>query len=1170
MGRWKRWLLAAVWIASVLAPAGLAQASSSPLIAFTSDRDHPLGGPVPSGYPLIYTMNADGTGAQRLTFNSVGDSDSSPDWSYDGTKIAFIRNSHVWSMSADGTNQTQLTTGSGMADFHPSWAPDGTKIAYEHRAGGSSQIYVMNADGSDPQPLTDTAPYDNTTPSWSPDGTKIAFASIRQPPNFISQIYVMGADGSNQVPLTSSTAPSGDSAPAWSPDGQKIAFVGDVVSGNTHSPHIFVMDADGTNAVQITNGGGSGEAGPTWSPDGTQIAFSASYPPMPNVFAPSQVYKVSSDGTGPVTNLSNNSNQEGSPAFQKATLLGVSAGNPVAEPASGSVPATFMVTLPGAQSADITVHYKTLDGTAKASQNAYTPIADGSVTIPQGQTSAQIQVQVNNGSGQATTPTESFQVQLTSASGGLQIGDATATGVITIPGISGKLTDDTGAVQPNHALTLTGTATSGQAVTQDLITDGGGRYQLYADPGTYTLTPDPLGGKQESYEPIGCPGTASAGACTKFALDPGANLAIDFKLLTLVVNSTLDSEDTAQAALGSCDVTPAQPGQTCTLRQAIEVANTLGGGSITFNIPGSGVPTVVLQSALPTLSTPITIDGTTQPGAGIVALRPGGTVGTGLAIVTTAVTVRGMRVFGFGSADLSIGDGAGNDVIQGDEIDTVPGVAPPSNAAIDEFRSAGHNTFTQNTVGNTATATLDPSLNLNDPRDTVGGPGQGNTIDGGTQRAPARILGAGAVIQGNRFNDAIIVAGDGATVGGATPTPGTGAGNVISTATSAGGRIPGLDVGTGDVVQGNEISGADTGILIYGDHVTIGGAKPQLGNEIIGNRTGIGIGLTRLGQTPTPSPGNVVENNRIVGNDLGDGGVAVYDGVGNHIFENEIDNNRAANINLGGGPYRYNTLSGSPNGPNHFQPYPELLDVTSGPTVTLTAQLFGGLAKAQASYTIDLYAQATSCQDSVSEGQAYEWLGSAHVRADGIGTVNVKLTVSRSRAQHLHGPTLVSHPAFTVTATAADGSTSELSPCLMLGHKAPSFTRSGVSTTSSTITVTTASAPGARDRAARAAAKPTHATATLRLLCPPVTTRFCAGRVTLATTGRTRITIARRSFRLAPGQVGSFALPISAHLLATLKRSHRIHATLLVDAHDGARHQHRKRTKARLTLILQR
>ena len=87
---------------------------------------------------------------------------------------------------------------------------------------------------------------------------------------------------------------------------------------------------------------------------------------------------------GSVTDLSNDSSQDGSPAWQKAAVVDISAGQPVPEPATGSVPATFTVTLPKAQASDVTIHYKTLDGTAKAAANAYTAIADGSVMIPGG------------------------------------------------------------------------------------------------------------------------------------------------------------------------------------------------------------------------------------------------------------------------------------------------------------------------------------------------------------------------------------------------------------------------------------------------------------------------------------------------------------------------------------------------------------------------------------------------------------------------------------------------------------------------------------------------------------------------------------------------------------------------------------------------------------------
>src|SRR5262245_57987709 len=55
---------------------------------------------------------------------------------------------------------------------------------------------------------------------------------------------------------------------------------------------------------------------------------------------------------------------------------------------------------------------------------------------------------------------------------------------------------------------------------------------------------------------------------------------------------------------------------TCSLRDAITFANANSGADeIDFDIPGSGVQTITLLSALPTITGPVTIDGYTQPGS---------------------------------------------------------------------------------------------------------------------------------------------------------------------------------------------------------------------------------------------------------------------------------------------------------------------------------------------------------------------------------------------------------------------------------------------------------------------------------------------------------------------------------------------------------------------------
>ncbi|MFN8459054.1 MAG: FG-GAP-like repeat-containing protein, partial [Anaerolineae bacterium] len=80
---------------------------------------------------------------------------------------------------------------------------------------------------------------------------------------------------------------------------------------------------------------------------------------------------------------------------------------------------------------------------------------------------------------------------------------------------------------------------------------------------------------------------------------------------TLVVNSANDADD------GTCNVTH------CSLREAINAANALPGSqTITFNIPGVGPHTISPNSALPYITDPVTIDGSTQPGASCASWPP--------------------------------------------------------------------------------------------------------------------------------------------------------------------------------------------------------------------------------------------------------------------------------------------------------------------------------------------------------------------------------------------------------------------------------------------------------------------------------------------------------------------------------------------------------------------
>jgi hypothetical protein len=120
-------------------------------------------------------MNADGSGQTRITNNPAAD--LQPDWSPDGTKLAFysqrdgVAGGEIYTTNADGTNPVRLTNNSAVDSF-PAWSPSGTQIAFQSNRSGSFDIYKMNADGTGQTDLTNSGPSsDNQRPNWSPHGT---------------------------------------------------------------------------------------------------------------------------------------------------------------------------------------------------------------------------------------------------------------------------------------------------------------------------------------------------------------------------------------------------------------------------------------------------------------------------------------------------------------------------------------------------------------------------------------------------------------------------------------------------------------------------------------------------------------------------------------------------------------------------------------------------------------------------------------------------------------------------------------------------------------------------------------------------------------------------------------------------------------------------------------
>jgi TolB protein len=150
--------------------------------------------------------------------------------------------------------QNITNNGSDTIDNDPDWSPDGTKIAFTSHPPSDNpnnpihaEIYVINPDGTELTRLTFNN-YEERAPSWSPDGSRIVFmARVGTHGGNGFEICVMNADGTNFVQLTDNAV--FESTPTFSPDTQKIVFARDVGGGQ----ELFLMNADGTNQIQLTD-----------------------------------------------------------------------------------------------------------------------------------------------------------------------------------------------------------------------------------------------------------------------------------------------------------------------------------------------------------------------------------------------------------------------------------------------------------------------------------------------------------------------------------------------------------------------------------------------------------------------------------------------------------------------------------------------------------------------------------------------------------------------------------------------------------------------------------------------------------------------------------------------------------------------------------------------------
>jgi PKD repeat protein len=280
----------------------------------------------------------------------------------------------------------------------------------------------------------------------------------------------------------------------------------------------------------------------------------------------------------------------------------------------------------------------------------------------------------------------------------------------------------------------------------------------------------------------------------------------------LVVNSTgdapaEDADETGCTTGGTVDGAPE-----CTLRAAIETANARGGGEITFDIAGAGVPKIATSTALPPVTASTSIDGTSQAGSWVEVAASGK---AGIELEGGTSTLTGLVING---AEASVGISGGSEhEVTGNRLATDATGAQADDAGfgvavIDGDRS----TITDNVIGGSVALAIAAAATETDVSGNAIGVGPDRSTPIGDPEGGVIVFGPDTevrdnVVRGSSVGVNVIGAAAEGTIVDANRVGVNGTGTAVVEGTGYGIRVDGTPEVT---ISGNHVVADDYGAIV--------------------------------------------------------------------------------------------------------------------------------------------------------------------------------------------------------------------------------------------------------------------------------------------------------------------------------------------------------------------